>query len=70
MTWTGWPPLCCVVVGCSLWSPWVGVFVLLWLGVVSVVSVVSVVCVICVVSVYSLCLLFGSFQSASWKLDF
>ena len=29
VTWTGWPPLCCVVVGCSLWSPWGGVFVLL-----------------------------------------
>ena len=35
-----------------------------------VVSVVSVICGICVVSVYSLCLLFGSFQSVSWKFDF
>ena len=52
------------------WSPWLGlcvVFVLLWLVVV---SVVSVVCIVCVVSVYSLCLLFGSFQSVSWKFDF
>ena len=46
------------------------VFVLLWLVVVSVVSVVSVVCVVCVVCVYSFCLLFGSFQSISWKFDF
>ena len=57
-------------------APWRGgllglvCLLLLWLVVVSVVSVVSVVCVVCVVSVYSLCLLFGSFQSVSWKFDF
>ena len=34
---------------------------------VVVVSVVSIVRVICV---YSFCLLFGSFQSVSWKFDF